>query len=550
MRPRKPFSLSAAALAIVALAAPPTFAGVQTQRAESLGTFEMPAGDNFDPAALSVFDYQEIRTGIPMGEDLLLQEKELGASGLGDYAGDTPLDVTEELDASVAAESADAESADAAADVLYPATACNTNIATGFAPPDIHGAAGPKVLVVVTNVDIGVYNKSGCAINSRVALKTLFAGFGDIANQTLFDPKVLYDRNKGRFFVTVESRDNRAGNTDQYQYFAVSTTNGATAWHRYRFTLSSGTSFFCKRAADSFWDYPASGKSLNRWFITANDFPAAGGATGAILVIDKTPTLTGAGTSGRCWNNLQFNIAAPFVLDGNNQSVFLYPRSGLIGRYNHTTGATLGADTLASGANYPIAAWSAPPDAVQPNGQRLDSLDGRFQSHSIQSRDRIWNIHTIASGSTPVIRWYRLKRSASTTLSTVTFSSGHLFNPSFTTGSGIDGAPAFINASRTIPTCSTSSCLPAMMLYSGPNSKGTGWLGSVAATSTNQFLTTNGSTLCNNDARGSCRWGDYSSISVDPGSAGSAWGFNQLVNGTNMFNWFTRARKEVYNLQK
>jgi len=548
MRSRRPLCLSASALVVLALATPSTFAASQVQRAESLGTFEMPAGDQFEPAALSVFDYQEIRTGIPMGEEQLLEQKELSASGAADYAGPPPRAVPERLGIADTA-----TSADAGPEPLAPSTACNTNVATGSAPSDIHGAAGPAVLVVVTNVDIGVYDKSTCAMISRVPLTTLFAGFGDIANQTLFDPKVIYDRAAGRFFVTAESRDNR-GITDQYQYFAVSTTNAASAWHRYRFGLSVGTTFWCKRASNSFWDYPSSGKSANRWFITANDFPVSGGATGAIMAIDKAPTLTGAGTSAICWNNLAFNVAPPIVLDAaTSQSVFLYPRATFIGRYDHAAGATLGADTLAAGANYAIATWAVPPDAVQPNGQKLDSLDGRFQSASIQSRNRIWNIHTIASGTAPVIRWYRLTKVGSTVLSTntVTSTGGHLFNPSFVTGSGLDGAPAFINASRTVPTCATSSCLASMMTYSGPNtSNTTGWLGYLAASSTNQFATDGFGTPCNNVLlRGSCRWGDYSSITVDPNEAGSAWGFNQLINGTTQFDWFTRGRKEVYNLQ-
>jgi hypothetical protein len=550
MKPRKPFCLSVAALAAVAFAAPLTVAASQVQRAQVLGALQMPAGDQVEPASLSVFDLQEIRTLIPMPDDQLAAAKELSAKGLAGSAGADPVAVRVKTGVSrSAADGAFAESGGAAPTPLYASTACNTNIATGFAPSDIHGAAGPGVLVVVTNVDIGVYNKSTCAVISRVPLKTLFAGAFDIANQTLFDPKVLYDTAAGRFFVTAESRDNR-GITDQYQYFAVSTTNAATAWNRYQLTLSRGSSLFCKRASNSFWDYPSSGKSANRWFITANDFPATGGATGAILMIDKAPTLTGAAVSAKCFNNLQFNIAPPIVLDSlTSQSVFIYPRSTFIGRYNHAAGTTVGADTLAAGVSYPIAAWAIPPDAVQPNGQKLDSLDGRFQSASIQSRDRIWNIHTVASGTAPVIRWYRMTRAASTVLSTNTFASGHLFNPSFVTGSGIDGAPAFINASRTVPTCATSTCLASMLTFSGPNTNTVGWLASLAGSSTNQFLTTNGATLCNNDVRGSCRWGDYSSITVDPNEAGSAWGFNQLINGTNQFNWFTRGRKEIYNLQ-
>src|SRR5262249_50291668 len=37
-------------------------------------------------------------------------------------------------------------------------TNCQTNDSTGPLPPDIHGAVGATNLVVVTNVDIGIYN--------------------------------------------------------------------------------------------------------------------------------------------------------------------------------------------------------------------------------------------------------------------------------------------------------------------------------------------------------------------------------------------------------
>ena len=84
---------------------------------------------------------------------------------------------------------------------------CVTNVATGFAPSDIHGAVAPTRLVVVTNVDIGVYSKATCGIISRVPLRAFFGAFGIPASQTLFDPRVLYDRLSGRCLVTVESRE-------------------------------------------------------------------------------------------------------------------------------------------------------------------------------------------------------------------------------------------------------------------------------------------------------------------------------------------------------
>ena len=511
------------------------YAATSVQKAEGGSVFRMPAGVIASAPGAGV----EIRTKVPMGDAALVALKRGAVRSSAEESGNAPFQVPEK------------GSGGNGPDPLYASTLCNANIDTGFAPSDIHGAVGPSRFVVVTNVDIGVYNRAGCTIVSRVGLKTLFAAFAGISVQTLFDPRVLYDRAVGRFFVTAESQQT---GTDQYQYFAVSTDSTASAWRVYRFALSVGASFFCKRAANSFWDYPQAGKSSNRWFLTANDFPAVGSATGAILAIDKAPTLTGAGTTGRCYNNLAFNLAPPIVLDSSTQSVFLAPRTtGSILRYNYTATGVIGTDILAAGASYAIAAWGIPPDAVQPNGQRLDSIDGRFQNASIQSRDRIWNIHSVASGARPLIRWYRLQPSVSAVLSTETFQStatSHLFNPSFVTNSGIDGSPAFITASRTDPTCASVGCLAAMLTFSGPNNAGAAdWTQSLAGTSTTSFTFASGATTCNLSSRGSCRWGDYSAITVDPLDGGRAWGFNQLINGTNQFNWFTRAAEEIYNLQ-
>jgi hypothetical protein len=534
------FSIILGTLGLSVSFAAPAYTASQTQKATAGGVFSMPVGDHrsLQPAPQSA-----LFTRVPIGDQALVALKNGAATrsmvGASNPATTVPLkDSTNTPDA------------------LFPSALCNGNIATGSAPSDIHGAVGNSRFVVITNVDIGVYNRAGCTIVSRVSLKTFFAGFAGIANQSLFDPRVLYDRAVGRFFVTAESR--QTGITDQYQYFAVSTDSTASAWRRYRFRLSDATGVFCKRAATNFWDYPQAGKSFNRWFITANDFQG-NVAAGAILAIDKAPSLTGASLpTGKCFNNLPSNLAPPIVLDSNIQSVFLAPRtSGSILRLNYTAAGAIGTDSLAGATSYSIPAWTVPPDAVQPNGQRLDSLDGRFQSASIQSRDRIWNIHAIAFGTRPLIRWYRLRRAASTVLQVTTFQSStnsHLFNPSFVTNSGVDGSPAFITASRTDPTCAAVACRAAMITFSGPNSDGSAWTQSLAGTSTTNFATDGFGNLCNtivlpNKPRASCRWGDYSAITVDPLNAGRAWGFNQLINGTTQFNWFTRAAEETYNLQ-
>lgn len=279
----------------------------------SRGTFNMPDGDISKRAPAGKVEREEVLTRIPMGEDELRYQKETSADGFVEQQATSDWTDSPDAGASELFDAAPSNETEAQSDARAKATTaaldlpCVTNVSTGHAPSDIHGAAGSTVLVVVTNVDIGVYNKANCLIVSRVPLATVFAGFADIGNQRLFDPRVLYDTSSGRFFVTAESRDARAGNTDQYQYFAVSTSGAASGWSTYRIQLSRGTSFFCKRAADTFWDYPSAGKSGNRWFITANDFPTDADASGAILAIDKAPTLSGAPASVSCWNNLAYN---------------------------------------------------------------------------------------------------------------------------------------------------------------------------------------------------------------------------------------------------
>jgi len=440
---------------------------------------------------------------------------------------------------------------------------CDTNVATGFAPSDIHGAVGPSYMVVVTNVDIGIYNRTNCALISRVSLKSFF-NVTDAA-RTLFDPRVIYDKRVNRFFVTVESRQS-SGN-DQYQYFAVSTNSKGTAWYKYNpITLSQGSSFFCKSAASSFWDYPNVGVNLWRWFITANDFGASTRAS--ILMINKAPTLTGQTTNIWCWgpgNNVQSNLAPPIVLDNDTWATFLSPGSGsgaAVARWDIVvdTAGNGGTDTLNLRSAYPITSWTGSTGAWQPNSgfQRLDGLDGRFQSASIQSRLKIWNVHTIGVSGFARVRLYQFSNASTSSpapslvFTPITTTSDDLINPSVSTGSGLPGAPIFMTATRTMYN-NVSSGKAAQLVFSGLNNSadGSDWRYDVIYQSAGTFSTADGVTSCNTSSRGSCRWGDYSSTQVDPLALGRAWSWNQNIPGTadtNQFNWITNARPVEVNL--
>lgn len=454
--------------------------------------------------------------------------------------------------------------------------ACGTNVAAGFAPSDVNGAAGPTNLVVVTNVNIGVFNKTNCATISNVGLKTLFGGFSIPGTTILFDPRVLYDRKAQRFFVFADSED--FTNNDQFQYIAVSTSNLATAWFLYRVPLSQGTSRFCKKAVNSFWDYPIAGLNDKRLVITANDF--GGGVSTGILDIDKTPMLSGLGTTARCFvtaNGIN-NYAPAVVLDKSLSMTLLSPGSGggnQIRRMTLANPGLIGADTMGSETFVNITPWVLTTNAFQPNGVQLDAIDGRFQGPSIQSRGLLWNVHTENGGLSNVYaRWklFKLATAATSVNALMEFkpttggsnNRDDLFNASVATGSGKFNAPIFVTASRTIDSIPGTGNA-AHLIFSGFNSSANPakWQFDTVGISTRQF------TGCG----GVCRWGDYSSTQIDPKSRKSdddedddhsvdssstqndpdsgivrAWGFNQLVASgtgttTNQFQWVTRAGK-------
>lgn len=489
-------------------------------------SYEMPAGDFATLEPLSA--PSEILTRIPVGDDELRRIKALPGEPAGNdpaeaprVSGAGPPKITQE---------------------------CKTNTATGATPPDTHGAVGPNRLVVVTNVNIGIYSRADCSIVSRVSLKTLYgAAFTIPDTETLFDPRVIFDATSQRFLTTVDSRS--SVNTDQFQYFAVSKNAKATSWWLYRIALSQGSAHFCKGANGTFWDYPSAGKNDKRWFITANDVGGARG-NGAILDIDKAPTLDGKPTAIACFRNLEVNIPPPIVLDSNMIAYFLsekgYATGDSIRRYAlHTGGAILDDKLKRHLSDIPIAHWTAPPDAEQPNGQRLATLDGRFQSATIQLANRLYNVRAINIDGFARWRLYTFSTGGSTisTFTPAVTALAHLFSPSVATG---PASKVFVTFSRTIPSGGDAG-KAAILIGTGPQSSKAGWNFNLVQTSAGEFSNDGHGNACNATLRGSCRWGDYSSTQIDPTRPDRAWGFNELITtGTlggpgSQFNWITRA---------
>ena len=139
-------------------------------------------------------------------------------------------------------------------------------------PPDPDIAVGPNHVVVVTNVLIAVYNKSG----SLLKIACLDAWFGNVHNPAsdggIFDPRVAYDPHEGRWIVIALAR---LGSPQKSWYLvSVSQTSDPTgAWWNWRLegllnTVATGNQ-------NAWADYPDLG---------FDGIPSTSGAGGAVYI--------------------------------------------------------------------------------------------------------------------------------------------------------------------------------------------------------------------------------------------------------------------------
>ena len=77
---------------------------------------------------------------------------------------------------------------------------------------------------------------------------------------------------------------------------------------------------------------------------------------------------------------------------------------------------------LSAPVNVSVTAYSVPPPAKQAGTTlTLDTLDGRFQTAGMQSGNFLWQVHTVASGSTAAVTFYQIDTTTSTVAKTGAF---------------------------------------------------------------------------------------------------------------------------------
>ena len=402
----------------------------------------------------------------------------------------------------------------------HKATNFNGHSATeGLRPPDTHGAVGTTHFVQVTNSHIDMWTRQNTGPLPLAKSVTLATFFG-YTTETLFDPRVVYDSTWNRWIVTADAF--AESSTVQRFFIAVSTTADPTGSF---FIYNLNVTFF----VNDFFDFPQLGIDQDAVLFTANIFNGNSFHGADFFAVAKARLYNGLGFSVPVFTGLVGTLAPPIVRD-QNSSTFLIaaPPSGTtLSKYTATN--TSKGTTLTGPVSITVPSYSVPPSAHQTgtSGKLLDTSDSRFVNASTQSGNDLWQTHTIALGSFPAPKFYRLNTSTNTVSQSGSYfasATSDDFNASIAAN---DAGDCFVTWTST----DASAGKNAQVRLSGKLSAAAGISAGPSAFTSPTFY--------HPSADNPERWGDYSAVTTDPLNSANAWLVNEKVNSGGLL-WGSR----------
>jgi hypothetical protein len=429
-----------------------------------------------------------------------------------------------------------------------------TNYHIEVAPPDTNGSVGRTQYVQWVNKGFAVFDKNNGALLSgytqngvftpaAVDGSALWKGFGKRCEFTNDgDPIVIYDKQADRWLMTQFSI--KAG-PPYAQCIAVSTSPDAMgSYYRYQFDF------------DKMNDYPKFGVWPDGYYATFNMFEKGtnGAFAGARLcAFDRVKMLAGQAATMQC-QPLPNTIGGvlPADLDGstpppaNSPGFFMSFGDNLLRFWKfHVDWATPANSKLTGPALIKVPAFdyfcptetSNPPKPciVQPKTtQRLDSLADRLMYRlayrNFGDHESLVVNHTVKSDKHAAIRWYEIRdlQADKPTL----FQSGNI-------------APD--TSFRWLGTASMDKKGNILLGYTASDSKqypslrfvGRNATDTAGVMSLEEILQKGGGSQLPDGGDPLSRWGDYSSMSVDPTDDCTFWFTSQFQATTGSMNWST-----------
>ncbi len=403
------------------------------------------------------------------------------------------------------------------------------------APPDTNGAVGGTQFVQWVNLDFAVFDKATGAIAAGFPKSgnSLWSGFGGQCEaHNDGDPIAQYDKAAGRWVLAQPVFES------PYTYcIAVSTGADATgSYHRYAFSMPN------------FPDYPKLGVWPDAYYASFNLFTNTFLGARA-CAFDRAAMIAGNSATQVCFNTSpSFPSLLPADLDGATA-----PPSGSPNFYMnfgtnslnlwkfHVDFVTPSNSAFTGPTNIPVATFSEACGGgacIPQSGtsERLDSLGDRlmyrlaYRNFSGSHESLVVTHSVFVSGGrhnqVDGVRWYEI-RSPNGTPSV--FQQG-TYSPDSNSrwmGSIAMDKVGDIALGYSV---SSGSMHPAIRYTGRVPSDAVG-----AMESENTIIQGNGSQLTNLN-----RWGDYSSMAIDPSDDCTFWYTTEYLQSNGTFNWSTR----------
>jgi hypothetical protein len=403
------------------------------------------------------------------------------------------------------------------------------------APPDPNAAVGPNHIVEIVNSGLAMFNKVGAPVYGPVPTKTLWSGFGggcELNNDG--DGTVAYDRIAGRWVIQQFS----VTTLPYLECVAVSQTSDPTgAYNRYSFQYTD------------FPDYPKLAVWPDAYYVTYNMF--TGGTVfngGEVCALDRTSMLNGAAATQQCFNvGTTYGGLLPADVDGvrlpptgsPNYVVALGASSTQLAYWKFHTDWTTPSNTTLTGptaltvASYAQACGGGTCIPQAGTTQQLDSLADRLMYRlayrNFGDHEALVVNHSVTAGSSVGVRWYELRPDASHNLSvsqqgTYAPDSSYRWMGSIAQDQAGDMALGF--------SVSSASLHPQIH-----------YTGRLAGDSAGQMTQGEGTIINGGGSQTGeklSRWGDYSSMSIDPSDDCTFFYTQEYIPANGAFNWRTR----------
>jgi IPT/TIG domain-containing protein len=372
-------------------------------------------------------------------------------------------------------------------------------------PPDTQLAAGPTSLAEAVNSSLSIWSKSG--VYSMAFDLNVF--FGAPGNYLFTDPRILYDTESGRWFLTGFEF---TSTNDSQLYIAVSTTSDpAGTW---RTTL-------VKSQTAVIADQPTTGVNSDKVVISWNDFSGTNASTfsgSETWVLEKSDLVSGAATHTTSYgpDTARFRMVPTQSLTPSTTEWMTYNNPG------QTTFGVVAVTGLPSAStvartetNPAFQPTSLPPSPRQPSGVPVtQAIDDRFLS-AVWRNGTLWVSASDAcipagdSAARACLRLIEISTGGASPTVTQDFDAGlagiDLYYPAVTLNTSGD---LFVSYSESSPSIFPSavavdSLAASPMAFENPIVLGQG-LTSYAQAPAN-------------------RWGDYSAAAPDPTNPDDIW---------------------------